>query len=44
MGMVVRALYQAKDFKLFSSLMRVDDGPIETTEQVIDKILRKLGD
>lgn len=45
MGLILRSLYHTNDFKLYTEMLHLDDDkPVETKEQVIDKILRLLGD
>ena len=43
LGMIVRQLYGASDFKLYSEFIKVEKEKAETKEEVINKILNLLG-
>jgi len=42
LGMMLRALYDVQEFKLYSEYIQIEEKQTETREQVVDKILRLL--
>lgn len=43
LGMIIRHLYGTTDFKLYSDFIEYEEEKTETKEEVIEKILRLLG-